>query len=194
MAVAVGWRVLVQVSTLSEDLLSISYTCMMYITDRSMDGRRESEAHTYTQTSHTHTCHATIVLSETQRRGLGRKGMNTCFGFFWSVKASCPAGEACEPGCSPPVCICVYMPECLFAWMHAWCTNTQINDKCTENTCSMYRLSEGKADGPARSRGNEVIFCSTRGEQVILGRSCRASSLGRDGVKLRVNVSVGADI
>ena len=120
--------------------------------------------------------------------------MNTCFGFFWSVKASCPAGEACEPGCSPPVCICVYMPECLFAWMHAWCTNTQINDKCTENACIMYLLSEGKADGPARSRGNEVIFCSTRGEQVILGRSCRASSLGRDGVKLRVNVSVGADI
>ena len=78
--------------------------------------------------------------------------------------------------------------------MHAWCTNTQINDEWTENTCIVYRLSKGKADGAVRSRGNEVIFCSTRGEQVILGRSCRASSLGRDGVKLRVKVSVGADI
>ena len=80
----------VSISTLSEDLLSISYTCMMYITDRSMDGRRESEAHTYTQTSHTHTCHATIVLSETQRRGLGQERNEHLFWFL--------VGESILPG------------------------------------------------------------------------------------------------
>ena len=79
------------------------------------------------------------------------------------------------------------MPLCMLACM---VHDTQFNEECTQNTCIMYRLSEGEADGAASTQGKEVIFCSTRGQQVILGRSRRASSLGRDGVKLRVHVCV----
>ena len=120
-----------------------------------MDGRRESEAHTYTQMSHAHKYHAS-ALGDKRRglrqdrnehlfcflllagdiilrvgRGVRARLLSTCIYLHVNkcmyMRTACgphPPGqaEANGQGSSPPACICVYMPECLCACLHAWCT------------------------------------------------------------------------